>query len=66
MEISPISSNYFASTSLRSSSAASQVNSLNVQDKVTIAVLNSIQDQQKSQADSLIKMMQQSSIDIYA
>jgi len=66
MEISPISSNYFAATSLRSNSAASQVNSLNVQDKVTIAVLNSIQDQQKSQADSLIKMMQQSSIDIYA
>jgi hypothetical protein len=45
---------------------ASRHKALNVQDEVTMAVLNQIQDQQKMVADSLVEMMKKNLVDIYA
>jgi hypothetical protein len=45
---------------------ATQLKALSVQDEISMAVLNQIQDQQKMMADGLVEMMKNNLIDIYA
>jgi hypothetical protein len=67
MSISGVSSgNFSANMGSTLATRASQNKALNVQDEITIAVINQVHDQQKAMADGLIKMMKESTIDIYA
>lgn len=46
--------------------SASQVKQPQVQDEVVISVIRQVQDQQKQMAESLVQMMNESQIDVYA
>lgn len=68
MNISSVSAAGYSGGQMATNLAAgaSQVKNLQVQDEVAISVIRQVQDQQKQMAESLVKMMDQSTIDFYA
>ncbi|MCB0193948.1 MAG: hypothetical protein KDJ65_18500 [Anaerolineae bacterium] len=68
MSISSVSSSGYGGGQMANSIAttASQVKQLQVQDEIAASVIRQVQDQQKQMADSLVQMMKQSTVDVYA
>ncbi|MCB0168325.1 MAG: hypothetical protein KDI79_29120 [Anaerolineae bacterium] len=68
MNISSVSAAGYGGGQMATSLAASasQVKNLQVQDEIAVSVIRQVQDQQKQMAESLVKMMDQSTVDVYA
>ncbi|MCB0209388.1 MAG: hypothetical protein KDJ52_08665 [Anaerolineae bacterium] len=68
MSISSVSSVGYGGGQMANSIAtsASQVKQLQVQDEIAASVIRQVQDQQKQMAESLVQMMKQGTVDVYA